>query len=279
MTSWDPAGQQPPLGGADPLYLHTDKAHPARVYDYLLGGKDNYTVDRDAADHALAAFPTLRTAAQENRAFLVRAVRFLAREVGIRQFLDIGSGLPTVKNVHEVAQSYLPEARVVYVDNDPIVLVHGNTLLAHRQHVSVIHGDFRRPESILDEVVSSDLLDMEQPIALIANAVLHFIADKDDPVGILGRLRGAMVPGSYVVLSHATADLSGESALGVQAVARMQGIPMQLRSRAEFETFFAGLRLVEPGIDLVSHWRSTLPVDRRPSASEVSWYGGVGEQL
>ncbi|NGO72167.1 SAM-dependent methyltransferase [Streptomyces boncukensis] len=256
--------------------LRTHEAHSARMYDYLLGGKDNYPADEKAAEAAVAAFPTLRTAARENRAFLGRAVRYVVEETGIRQFLDIGSGLPTADNVHQVAQRHAPDARVVYVDNDPIVLAHGHALLSADARTTVIPADIRDPDAILAHHETQELIDFAEPAAVLAVAILHFVSDEEDPGAIVGRLREALAPGSVIVLSHATAEISPETALGVQAAYRAQNVPLTLRDRADLAELFAGFEIVEPGIQVVSDWRSTVPESERPSHAEVSWYGGIG---
>ncbi|GAB2621357.1 SAM-dependent methyltransferase [Streptomyces capparidis] len=259
-----------------PTDLKTDQPHSARMYDYLLGGKDNFAADREAAGRALDAFPTLRTAAQENRRFLGRAVRYLVEEAGIRQFLDIGSGLPTAENVHQVAQRYAPETHVVYVDNDPIVLAHGRALLEEDRRTTVIQADARDPRSILDNPATHKLIDFSRPVGVLVVALFHFIGDDEDPIGLLRTLRGAVAPGSHFVLSHATAEISPETACGVERAYRAQGVPLTLRDRAAFAKFFDGMDLIEPGIEVVSDWRSDVPEYKRPPHADVSWYGGIG---
>jgi hypothetical protein len=246
------------------------------MYDYLLGGKDHYPVDGEAAEKALASFPLLRTAARENRKFLGRAVRYLVKEAGIRQFLDLGSGLPSAENVHQVAQREDPGVRVVYVDNDPIVLVHGSALLAKDAHTAVIQGDIRAPEAVLGHPTTRELIDFDQPVGVLAVAVLHFVGDEEDPAGLLDTLRAAVPAGSHFVLSHATADIAPEAAMGVQRAYRSQGVPLTLRGKERFAEFFAGLTTVEPGIQVVSDWRATVPGAERPDHADVSWYGGIG---
>lgn len=259
-----------------PTDLHTDQPHAARMYDYLLGGKDHFPADRAAAEGAVASFPTLRTAARENRRFIGRAVRYLVEEAGITQFLDIGSGLPTAENVHEVAQRHDPGAHVVYVDNDPIVLVHGRALLEEQGRTTVIQADARDPGAVLAHPGTRALIDFDRPVGLLVVALLHLIPDEDDPGGIVTALRDAVPPGSHIVLSHGTADISPETALGVQAAYRARGIPLTLRDRGVFEEFFTGLEMVEPGVQVVTDWRSEVPEDERPSHADVSWYGGIG---
>ncbi|UNS95440.1 SAM-dependent methyltransferase [Streptomyces tubbatahanensis] len=266
------AGAQESSGAS----LRIGEAHSARMYDYLLGGKDNYPADQSAAEKAVSAFPTLRTAARENRKFLGRAVRYLVEEAGIRQFLDIGSGLPTAHNVHQVAQAHDPSARVVYVDNDPIVLAHGRALLSTDERTTVIQTDIRDPRGIIEHPETQALLDFTQPVAVLAVAVLHFLSDEEEPGGIVEQLRGALAPGSMLVLSHATAEISPSTALGVQTAYRAQGVPLTLRDRSALTDLFDGFELVDPGIQVVSDWRSTVPEAERPSHAEVSWYGGIG---
>jgi SAM-dependent methyltransferase len=265
-----------PAGGVAAADLRTDQPHSARMYDYLLGGKDHYVVDAKAADQAIASFPMLRTAASENRKFLGRAVRYLVEETGIRQFLDLGSGLPTAENVHQVAQRADPGARVVYVDNDPIVLAHGSALLARDDRTAVIQGDIRDPRAVLDHPATRELIDFDQPAGVLAVAVLHFVGDDEDPEGVLRTLREAMPAGSHFILSHATADLAPDAAMGVQRAYRAQGVPLTLRSRELFAAFFEGLEVVPPGIEVVSDWRATEPAGARPAHADVSWYGGIG---
>ncbi|MDT0346295.1 SAM-dependent methyltransferase [Streptomyces litchfieldiae] len=256
--------------------MRTDRPHAARMYDYLLGGRDYYAADSEAAEKALIAAPTLRTAARENRKFLGRAVRYLVQEAGIRQFLDLGTGLPTAENVHQVAQAADPEARIVYLDNDPIVLAFGGAMLAQNARTAVVDGDIRDPLGLLANPRTRALIDFEQPVAVLAVAVLHFIADEEDSVGIVRTLRENVVPGSHFVLSHGTADILPGAARGVEAAYRAQGVPLTLRTREEFATMFDGLELVDPGIQVVSDWRATEPESERPAHTDVSWYGGIG---
>src|SRR5262245_14518080 len=185
--------------------LKTHIAHPARVYDYWLGGKDNYAADREVAERALTVVPDVPSNARANRQFLKRAVR-LAAEEGIDQFLDLGSGLPTAENTHEIAQRVRPGARVVYVDNDPIVRVHGQALLANTSTTTVVQADVREPETILNHPRVTELIDFGRPLAVLLLGVLHFVANEENPYGIMSRFRDAMAGGSYVIFSHITAD-------------------------------------------------------------------------
>jgi hypothetical protein len=266
---------QPPV--QPPAELNTSIAHPARVYDYWLGGKDNYPADRAAAQAVMAELPDIPLTAKENRAFLRRVVRFLAAEAGIRQFLDIGSGLPTQGNVHQVAQQVAPDARIVYIDNDPIVLVHGRALLAG-SNTAVVQADLREPDAILDDPETRQLIDFDQPTAVLLSAILHHIRDEEDPAGIVARLRDAIGPGSYVAISHGTADFSPEAA--TRAAARFAqartAAPYVHRSRAEIERFLDGLELVFPGLVQLPLWR---PDGKIPDyVSRVTMYGGVGRK-
>ena len=185
-----------------PSVVDTETPNVARIYDYILGGKDNFAADREAAKQVMAALPEVREAAQEGRAYLGRVVQFLAEEAGIRQSLDIGSGLPTQRNVHEVAQAVAPDARVVYVDNDPVVCVHGRALLEDGARVAVVEADLRRPEEILANPATRRLIDFTQPVAVLLVAILHLIADEDDPFAAVAGLRDVLAPGSYLVINH-----------------------------------------------------------------------------
>jgi S-adenosyl methyltransferase len=260
--------------------IDTSKAHPARIYDYTLGGKNHFAADREVADKALASWPTARIAARENRAFLGRAVRYLAGEAGIRQFLDIGTGLPATGSVHEVAQEVAPSSRVVYVDNDPLVLAHARALLTSvpEGRTAYIQADLRDPAAILNDPVTREVLDFSQPIALMLVAVLHFIPDEDEPAEIVKTLLDALPPGSYLTASHVTGEHNRTETDAAQEVNQNVGIQLGTRDSDEFaELAFSGLELVPPGVVLVSEWR---PEDAgpRPLPSEVSVYGGVARK-
>ena len=263
-----------------PTEIDTSKPHPARIYDYLLGGKDNFAADRETAAIALEGWPTVRTAARENRAFLGRAVRYLAEEAGVTQFLDIGSGLPSVGNVHEVAQDVVPSARVVYVDNDPIVLAHARALLASRPEgkCAYIHADLRDPDYILRHQTTRETLDFTKPIGLILCAVLHFMPDEDQPGPIVRKLLDALPSGSYLVASHTTAEYAPESIYGAGKAYERGGVRGALRTADEFaDLVFSGLTLVPPGVVLVSGWRPE-PGTLLPSAAEVGTNGAVARK-
>jgi hypothetical protein len=256
------------------------RPHAARVYDYLLGGKDHFAVDREVADKGLAVFPQGRIAARENRAFLGRAVRYLSAEAGIRQFLDIGTGLPITNSVHEVAQAIAPESRVVYADNDPLVLAHARALLtsAPEGRTAYLHADLRDPAAVLGDPATRDVLDFSQPMALMLVAVLHFLPDDDKPAEIVATLIDALPPGSYLVASHVTAEHNRDQLTGSLRTYQQAGVRFQARDSDEFARLaFTGLELVPPGVTLVSEWRPDTP-DARPLPSEVISYGGVGRK-
>src|SRR5690348_20721 len=230
-------GRQIVPARGEPLLFDTSVAHYARVYDYWLGGKDNFAVDRAAGDLAIKAFPDVAVSARANRAFLARAVRFLASEAGIRQFLDIGTGIPTGNNTHEVAQHVAPESRVVYVDNDPFVLSHARALLASRPEgvTEYVEADLRDPQKILD--IAARLLDLEQPVAVMLMTILQHIDDEDDPGKIVAALMAAMPPGSYLALSHPAKDIDAVSMARVaKRLNRILAESITLRTRAEVTT-------------------------------------------
>jgi hypothetical protein len=233
------------------LDLDTSRPHPARVYDYLLGGKNHFAADRVLAEKMLQNAPDLRTSARENRAFLGRAVGYLTREAGVRQFLDIGTGLPTGDNVHEVAQGIAPQSRVVYVDNDPMVLTHARALLTSTQEgrTAYVHADLRQPRDILDNPVTRDVLDFGKPVALIMLAVLHFLRDEEGPAQIMATLLDALPSGSYVVASHMALDHARAPVAAMGRTTKASGIQTQPRDSDEFARLaFAGLELAPPGV-------------------------------
>ena len=259
--------------------IDTTVASPARIYDYLLGGKDNYAVDRAAAEEIIGLVPEAPMAARLNRAFLTRAVRFMAA-AGIRQFIDVGAGLPTRGNVHEVAQRGAPEARVVYVDNDPVVLAHGRALLETSAGVAVVEGDLRRPEEILADARVRELIDFGRPVGLLLMAVLHFVADEDEPHACVRRLTGALPPGSLMAISHGwTGGLGAGAAEVAQVIYRRTACEIQPRDPAEVGRFFDGLDLVAPGVTWLSDWRPGLgPRPSDPARScLIGAVGRIGE--
>ncbi|WP_084725588.1 SAM-dependent methyltransferase [Streptacidiphilus melanogenes] len=277
MSQAEDVGQDVPLS----TRIRQDVPHSARMYDYFLGGKDHYAVDREAAERVLVVFPNMRTAVQANRGFMRRSTRALA-QLGLRQWLDIGTGIPTSPNLHEVAQSVAPDARVVYVDNDPVVLAHSRALMtsAPEGRTAYIHGDVHDPEAILNAPQLASTLDLGRPVVLSMVALLHFVPDIREARSIVDRLFEQLPTGSALVLSHATAELDVEGAPKVQEIYNQVGTTLQLRSRAEFATFFEGLDLLDPGIVTAHRWR---PDDdeahRLPSSvtdAQVSFYAGVG---
>jgi len=264
---------------SDPFEIDASVAHPARRYNYWLGGTDNFEVDRTSGDAVAAAFPAIRIAAQEHRRFLRRVVTFLVKEAGVRQFLDIGTGIPSADNVHEVAQSIAPESHVVYVDNDPIVLAHAQRLLAAGPggETAYLHADLRDPGAILRHPDLRRTLDLDQPVALLLIAVLHFLDDADDPYGHVATLTGALPPGSYLAISHGTRDFvpsEFDGKIDAWKERDRSRDPFVFRDRAEFARFFAGMELVPPGIQSISEWRND---DPQASAADSSSYGAVGQ--
>jgi hypothetical protein len=261
--------------------LNTGAPNPARIYDYLLGGKDNFPADREVAEQLMAIAPVARDVVEDNRAFLRRAVRYLTAEAGIRQFVDLGSGLPTQGNVHEVAQAATADARVVYVDNDPMVVAHSRALLAGDNTI-VVQADLRDPDSILAHPDVRQLIDFDQPVALLLTAILHFFPDDQDPVGIVARFRDALPAGSHVAISHGTRDIPERPDLTPEAMAEMGERVERLyqlttsslvtRTRAEVERFFDGFDLLDPGVVEIQRWRP----DGRRQMLPGGFYGGVG---
>jgi len=254
-------------------FLDTSRPHPARMYDYFLDGKDNFPADREAGDEVLTAWPEVREGVRENRAFLRRVVSFLAGEAGIRQFLDIGTGIPTQGNVHEVAQAVAPGARVVYVDNDPIVHVHANALLAG-DATTIILADLREPATILDHPTVRQVIDFGEPFAVLLLAILHFIADDEDPVGIVSAFREAMSPGSFLAISHVTADFSPETTGRAARVYDRAAARLVPRGGPEIARFFDGLDLVAPGVVPLQQWRP----EGQPAQLRGGAWGGIGRK-
>ena len=259
-----------------PLAQYASVAHVARVYDYFLGGKDYFAVDREAAEQAMRINPDIVSTARANRAFLVRATSFLAREAGIRQFLDVGTGMPTNNNIHEVAQSIAPDARIVYVDHDPIVLSHARALLtsAPEGATDYIEADLREPEKILAEAAHT--LDFSRPVAIMLIAVLHLIVDADDPYDLVRELVDAAVPGSYVVISHVASDIDTGAMISMtnrlNELMEQQAVP---RTHQEVADFFAGLDLLEPGLVRVPEWR---PASASAAAVRAQMWGAIGRK-
>lgn len=263
-----------------PIGLDTHTPNAARMWDYLLGGKDNFEIDRTTADAINkicddVGVPNGHVVALENRAFIRRAVRFLA-EAGVTQFIDIGAGLPTQGNVHQIAHEVNPDARVVYVDYDEMVLSHGRTLLADNVTTKVILGDLRRPLTILTDPELRELINPDEPVAILLVAVLHLLDDNDNPTGIVAQLRDAMAPGSYLALTHSTTYAHPDLAAAVADAFRQLRVtaPLVPRSHAEISAFFAGLDVVPPGVVFPTRW---LPDPHDNLDSESRWmYAGVG---
>jgi len=253
----------------------TSVAHVARVYDYWLGGKDNFAVDRVAGDQAIAAYPDIVHSVRANRAFLARAVRFLAGEAGIRQFLDIGTGIPSANNTHEVAQTVAPGSRVVYVDNDPTVLAHAWALLTSGPAgvTDYIDADLRDTGKIL--AIAANTLDFSQPVAIMLMTIVHLIPDSDDPYAIVSRLLDAVPSGSYLAMSHIAADMTRAITTAGQRVSQFIQQQQTYRTHEEVLRFFAGLELAEPGLVRVPEWRPASELEAKTPA--VLW-GGVGRK-
>jgi hypothetical protein len=279
-------GRRPGRGHARPAVqaspapaLHPEVPNVARMYDYYLGGKDNYAADREAAQQSFAAVTEagVRGASLQNRGFLGRAVRYLARDLGIRQFLDIGAGLPTMNNVHEVAHTMAPDARVVYVDNDPVVIAHGRDMLHGVRGAAIVHGDLRDPVGILADPALRSVLDFGAPIAVLLVAVLHYISDDEDPRGIVTALMDAVPPGSYLAVSHVSAD-KHKCVVEVESAYEDASARLRFRTRGEVGAMIAGLRLVDPG-ELVwtSQWHPderTPPIDSPGGATFLCGIAG-----
>ena len=264
-----PAEEQPKVD------VDTGVAHIARVYNFWLGGKDNFAADREAAELVISSYPSILASVRAQREFLGRAVSYLAGEVGIRQFLDIGTGLPTASNTHEVAQQVAPESRIVYVDNDPIVLAHARALLAGDPEgaTAYLDADLRNTSEILAEAAST--LDFSQPIAVMLIGVLHCVPDADDPVGLVRRLFDALPAGSYLVIAHPASDIhASQVGTATNRLNQVMADPVTMRSHAQVARFFDGLDLVEPGLVQLHRWRAD-PAD--PDV-ELANYGGVARK-
>lgn len=255
-----------------PNDIDTSKAHPARVYDYWLGGKDNFAADREAGEQAVRAYPDLVVAVRANRAFLGRAVRYLTGEAGIRQFLDIGTGIPSANNTHEVARAGAPESRVVYVDNDAMVLAHARALLRGGT-TAYLHADLRDVEGILAKAAKT--LDFSKPIGVMLLAVLQYIPDSDDPHGLVSRLMAAVPPGSYLVISHPASDINAEEvAESMREYNERSPEQATPRSHAGVSRFFTGLELVPPGVVAIPEWHQDAPA----AESSIAMWGGVARK-
>jgi trans-aconitate methyltransferase len=246
--------------------------HIARVYDYWLGGKDNFAADRELGERTLQAYPNLVFSVRANRAFLARAVRFLTAETGIRQFLDIGTGIPTANNTHEVAQDVAPESRIVYVDNDPIVLSHARALLTSKPEgaCAYIDADLRDPDNIL--AIAADTLDLSQPVALMLFTVLQFVTDDEEVSAVVNRLMDAFVPGSFLAISHPASDIDADQHTEmVRRLNQSVAEKVALRDRAGVTRLFDGFELIEPGVVRTAEWRAES--EHQASSPAALWCG------
>jgi O-methyltransferase involved in polyketide biosynthesis len=261
----------------DPAQLNTDVPHSARVWNYLLGGKDNFAADREAADYAVRLMPELVLSARANRQFLGRAVRFLAGEGGIRQFLDVGTGLPTADNTHEVAQAVAPEARVVYVDNDPLVLTHARALLTSSPEgaTDYLAADVRDPQAILRAAATT--LDLDRPTAVVLSGILNFVMDDAEARSVVAQFMAAVPAGSYLLISHPTTEVNGEAVKESMRQWNESGAaPIRTRTIEELRGFFDGLELLDPGVVTCTAWR---PDPQHPGITEVvSEFVAVGRK-
>lgn len=263
------------LPGVVPTEIDLSRPSAARVYDYFLGGAHNFEIDRQLAEQIASMTPNLAETLRANRAFLRRAVRVLVAG-GITQFLDIGSGIPTVGNVHEVAQAADPLARVVYVDVDPVAVSHSRSILADNDRAGVIHADLRESDRLLAEAQRLGLIEPTRPMAVLLAGVLHFIPDADGPGEIVARLRAAMTPGSYLLISHATYEDQPQEVLDVQRLSARTDTEISPRSRAEITDYFGDFTIVDPGVVHLPLWRPDSPTDVDEHPERLGAFGGVG---
>ncbi|MFI6510292.1 SAM-dependent methyltransferase [Streptosporangium sp. NPDC050855] len=272
-----------PNRGQLPAEIDTTKPSIARVYDWFLGGKDNFAVDRQVAEAAMKVSPGAQEAGQQNRAFLRRVVHHMAAEAGVRQFIDIGSGLPTQGNVHQVAQEVDPATRVVYVDNDPMVLVHGRALLATDGSTKVIQADARDPRSILENDQVKDFIDFSRPVGLLMLSILHHLHDQEDPAGVAARLRAPLVSGSFVAISHFCNPGEAHPASSQQAAAAEKLFNENLgtgrwRTPDEITGYFGDFELVEPGLVPLPEWRAEPSFFVKNTLLYHTYYGGLARK-
>jgi O-methyltransferase involved in polyketide biosynthesis len=261
--------------------IDTSTPNVARIYDFLLGGKDNFAADREAGRQLISAIPDAAAIARDNRSFLSRAVRYLAAECGIRQFVDLGGGLPTQANVHQLAQAAAPDARVVYVDHDPVVALHGQALLASRDQVAMVLADLREPSAVLDHPEVRRLIDRSRPVAVLCTSTLHFISDAENPHTIIAEYRDRLAPGSFLAITHASVvppeedpdgDVDRATSVYTRASAQLHARPV-----AEILRFFDGFELVEPGLVWMPEWRPEPGV--APSGRVKSLRACVGRRV
>ncbi|KRV49539.1 methyltransferase [Wenjunlia vitaminophila] len=260
--------------------IDTEGAHSARIYDYILGGKDYYPADKEAGDAMSREWPALPIHMRANRDFMHRAVRYLTEEAGVRQFLDIGTGIPTSPNLHEIAQAVAPDSRVVYVDNDPIVLTLSQGLLSSTPEgkTAYVEADMRDPGAILSSQGMRDTLDLSKPVGLTVIAIVHFVLDEDDAYGIVNRLLEPLPSGSYLAMSIGTADFAPEEVGRVAREYEARKMPMRLRTMPEAEQFFDGLELVEPGVTQVHHWRPDGTCTEDIRDEDIAMYGAIARK-
>ena len=267
--------------GAGPAGIDTSVPNVARIYDYILGGKDNFAADRAAAQRLLAGQPDIAGVVRDNRSFIGRVVRFLAGEAGIRQFLDLGAGLPTQDSVHEMAQAIAPDARVVYIDNDPVACSHGQALLGPRDRVGFALGDLRRPAEILRHPEVLARLDFTQPVGVLCACALHFVPDEEKPHEIIVAYRDALAPGSYLAITHgSTAETPEDDPDGlvesVRSVYQNASAQLHVRPVKEIGRFFDGFEILDPGVVWMASWRPD--PGTRPAGRPNSLFGGVGRK-
>jgi hypothetical protein len=249
----------------------------ARSYDYWLGGSHNFAIDREYARQIMSVLPEVRLIAQANRAFMQRAVRHML-DKGVRQFLDIGSGIPTLGNVHEVAQRIDSDARVVYVDIDPIAVAHSEQLLADNPNGTAVQQDLTQVDEIINHPKVAAMLDFSQPVGLLMVSVLHVVSPQDDPFGKMAMYRDVLAPGSFVAITHATDDHHGEAMNEARKLSQRTPTPGTLRSHAEILRFFDGLDLIDPGLVWVAEWRAEFPDDFSDDGKTTGFYAGVGRK-
>jgi S-adenosyl methyltransferase len=261
-----------------PGEIDLERPSVARVYDYYLGGSHNFAVDRQMAQRAIALMPDLPLIMQSNRAFLRRAVRYLLN-VGVTQFLDIGSGIPTAGNVHDIVSETHPDAPVVYVDTDPVAVAHSRAILAGHDHATVVQADLRQPEQLLASPELRRMLDLDKPVGILMIAVLHFVPVEDDPAGVVGRLYDAVAPGSHLALTHASHDGDQQNSGAVEALYARSPTPITMRSYDQVVELFKGFSLVDPGVVFLPRWHpetDSSPEDHQ--AERFSGYAGVGRK-
>jgi hypothetical protein len=261
--------------------IDTSIPNVARIYNYLLGGKDNFAADRQAAQQLLTAIPDIAAIVRDNRLFIARVVRYLTREAGIRQFLDLGAGLPVQSSVHEMAQAIAPRTRVVYVDNDPVACLHGHALLRSGDSVAMVLGDLREPAEILEHPDVLRVLDLAEPVAVLCACALHFVPDEEDPHQIVAGYRDRLAPGSYLAITHGTLGETEDEdpehiADSATSVYQRASAQLHVRSLKEIERFFDGFDLIDPGVVWMTDWRPDPGVP--PAGRSRSLRGGVGRK-